>query len=283
MTTGTVKSVAFADGLAVSGSTGGALTNPMTTQGDVIYSSDSSGTPARLAAGTKGQRLRTGGSGANPSWGFGSVNVVSSAAYTITDADGYDVIAVSTGASNRSITLPSAANNAGRRITLIKTDSGAGAIAIGNATITGMASELISTQNGYCVVVSDGTTWYYESDICESGTWTTGAAVSTNVTGTPTVTKTWWTRRANMVHFQFKVTGLSVTTAASTRSLITFNIPIALRTAGDPINGTILVAGATEDRGMILYNSGTANAAATWLASITGAVTLYVSGSYALL
>ncbi len=43
------------------------LSNPMTTTGDIIYSSDGSGTPARLAAGTTGQVLTSAGAAA-PSW-----------------------------------------------------------------------------------------------------------------------------------------------------------------------------------------------------------------------
>lgn len=47
---------------------GSGLTNPMTTQGDIIYSSDGSGTPARLAASTSGYVLTTNGAGTNPTW-----------------------------------------------------------------------------------------------------------------------------------------------------------------------------------------------------------------------
>ena len=45
---------------------GSTYTSTLTTQGDILYS-DGSG-EARLAAGTSGQVLQTGGSGANPSW-----------------------------------------------------------------------------------------------------------------------------------------------------------------------------------------------------------------------
>lgn len=45
----------------------GTDTSVATTQGDIIYHNGSS--LARLAAGTSGQALLTGGSGANPSWG----------------------------------------------------------------------------------------------------------------------------------------------------------------------------------------------------------------------
>lgn len=42
------------------------MANPMTTTGDIIYSSDGSGTPARLAIGTTGQFLGT--AGTTPAW-----------------------------------------------------------------------------------------------------------------------------------------------------------------------------------------------------------------------
>ena len=46
----------------------------LTTQGDILYR-DGSGLQ-RLAAGTSGQVLQTGGSGANPSWTTVSSNLV---------------------------------------------------------------------------------------------------------------------------------------------------------------------------------------------------------------
>tara|TARA_B100001057_G_scaffold387026_1_gene394103 strand:- start:483 stop:1358 length:876 start_codon:yes stop_codon:yes gene_type:complete len=54
------------------GTNGTDLTSTLTTQGDIVYR-DGSGL-ARLGYGTAGQVLKTGGSGANPSWG----NVTSS-------------------------------------------------------------------------------------------------------------------------------------------------------------------------------------------------------------
>ncbi|WP_290944270.1 hypothetical protein [Hyphomonas sp.] len=49
------------------GTDGTDLTSTLTTQGDILYR-DASGLQ-RLAAGTNGQALLTGGAGANPSWG----------------------------------------------------------------------------------------------------------------------------------------------------------------------------------------------------------------------
>ncbi|QNI34542.1 hypothetical protein H7849_11965 [Alloacidobacterium dinghuense] len=50
---------------ASNGSSG--MTNPMTTEGDIIYGG-ASGTPTRLPAGTAGQLLQTDGTSAAPSW-----------------------------------------------------------------------------------------------------------------------------------------------------------------------------------------------------------------------
>jgi len=49
------------------GTNGTDVGTTLTTQGDILYR-DGSGL-ARLPAGTSGQVLKTGGSGANPSWG----------------------------------------------------------------------------------------------------------------------------------------------------------------------------------------------------------------------
>lgn len=63
-----------------------------------------------------------------------------STSYTILDNDGYNIIAVTTGASTLTITLPAAANNAGRVLQMIKVDSGSGVFyvdAAGSETIDG--------------------------------------------------------------------------------------------------------------------------------------------------
>ena len=53
--------------MSAAGSNGTDVGTTITTQGDLLYR-DGSGLQ-RLAAGTAGQVLQTGGSGANPSWG----------------------------------------------------------------------------------------------------------------------------------------------------------------------------------------------------------------------
>jgi hypothetical protein len=66
--TGNLPTVtAYWEQMSQAGTDGTDLTTTLTTQGDIVYR-DASGL-ARLAAGTSGQVLKTGGSGANPSWG----------------------------------------------------------------------------------------------------------------------------------------------------------------------------------------------------------------------
>jgi hypothetical protein len=69
------------------------MTNPMTTTGDVIYSSSGS-TPARLGIGTAGQVLKVNSGATAPEWGAASVSLTSQSAnlgadVTMTSANTY--------------------------------------------------------------------------------------------------------------------------------------------------------------------------------------------------
>ena len=76
------------------GTNGTDLSTTLTTQGDILYR-DGSGLQ-RLGAGTNGQALLTGGTGANPSWG-----TISSGTYSVHAMDRYyNNSAVSTNSNN---------------------------------------------------------------------------------------------------------------------------------------------------------------------------------------
>lgn len=90
-----------------------------------------------------------------------------SADYPILDNDGYDVIFMTTGASTRTVTLPVAANNSGRVITIMKADSGAGKITVSRGSsdnIDAYTTTDIGTgaanQYAWIQVCSDGLNWY---------------------------------------------------------------------------------------------------------------------------
>lgn len=85
-----------------------------------------------------------------------SVHTVTNADYTVLNTDGYDLINFSTGSTNRTCTLPTAAAaNTGRRIRIRKTDSGTGSVTVTDGTY----SFTMYTQNMWLDVVCDGSNW----------------------------------------------------------------------------------------------------------------------------
>ena len=86
-----------------------------------------------------------------------------SASYTVLDTDGYDTILVTTGSVTRTITLPTAADNSGRVITIKKVDSGTGEVTIdgeGAETIDGATTLSISGEDGFYTIICDATEWH---------------------------------------------------------------------------------------------------------------------------
>lgn len=85
-----------------------------------------------------------------------------SADYTITDVDKIKTVFVTTGASTKTITLPTAADNRDRVIEVMKVDSGAGYVTIdgeGAETIDGYVTRTIFNQYGFIRLKSNGTSW----------------------------------------------------------------------------------------------------------------------------
>ena len=76
-----------------------------------------------------------------------------------------DVYLVTTGASTITATLPAVATadaTAGRVVTILKIDSGAGSVTIdgdGSETINGSATVSLSSQYDYRTLLSDGSEW----------------------------------------------------------------------------------------------------------------------------
>jgi hypothetical protein len=215
----------------------------LTTRGDLFYRDASAG--ARLALGTSGKRLRS--NGTDPLWGWNTTNAVASADYTITDTDGYDGILVTTGASDRTITLPAAANNSGRRIFIKKVDSGSGGVAISGTIDGGTSNNTIKAQYGFCEVISDGSSWYWLTDIQESGTWTPAAGFAAG-SATQTTQVGYYTRNGRTVMLggllQFaKNTG--------TGAFTVYNLPFANRNAS---NNYVAMSAQIDDRTAVPAN-----------------------------
>ena len=94
---------------------------------------------------------------------YRDVHTVTSANYTILDDDDYAVILVTTGAVDRTITLPTVADNSERQIKIVKVDSGVGKVIVdgeGAETINGTTTWEITEQYGHLAIVSNGSTWF---------------------------------------------------------------------------------------------------------------------------
>lgn len=92
----------------------------------------------------------------------GSVNVLTNANYTVLPYDGYSIFEFSTGASNRTLTLPAANASSGRIITVKKSDSGSGFVTVTPATgsIDQSSTYQLSAQWAWISIYSDGSNWF---------------------------------------------------------------------------------------------------------------------------
>lgn len=116
------------------------------------------------AAGTKGYVPYDSDGAGDIQWApiLHDINAVSTN-YTVLDGDGYRYIHVTTGASDTTITLPTAADNTDRVISVRKVDSGAGLVTLdgeGSETIDGSTTYVIGGDDAYVEVYCDGTAWY---------------------------------------------------------------------------------------------------------------------------
>jgi hypothetical protein len=91
-----------------------------------------------------------------------NIHTVTSANYTILDNDGFELIEVSTGASDRTIILPTLADNLGRVIQIIKTDSGAGKVILdgeGSESINGLLAINLYNKNDSVKIIASSSEW----------------------------------------------------------------------------------------------------------------------------
>jgi hypothetical protein len=101
-----------------------------------------------------------------------SVKVVNLVNYTVLDTDGYDSILVTTGSVDRTITLPTAADNTSRVIKTIKADAGTGKVIVdgeGSETINGTATFVLVSQYNYVELLCTGTEWIVTGEVSPSG------------------------------------------------------------------------------------------------------------------
>ena len=81
---------------------------------------------------------------------------------TLADSDDYTHIFVTTGATDRTITLPTAADNVNRQYVIKKVDSGTGTVTIdgeGAETIDQLTTFILSDMGQWVTIVCDGSEW----------------------------------------------------------------------------------------------------------------------------
>jgi hypothetical protein len=86
-----------------------------------------------------------------------------SADYAVLDDDGIHTVLMTTGASNRTVTLPTAADNSGRILKVKKVDSGAGTCIVdgeNTETIDGATTITLFYQYDAVEIQCDGTAWH---------------------------------------------------------------------------------------------------------------------------
>ena len=91
-----------------------------------------------------------------------SIRAVASTDYVILDADGYTYIDVTTGAADRTITLPARASNVGRKLLIRKADSGVGKVIVTRAgadTIDGATTINLHNQYTMVTLLASSTEW----------------------------------------------------------------------------------------------------------------------------
>ena len=114
-------------------------------------------------AGTQGYVPQNSGSGVL-AWKPGQSDTsAKSANYTITDSDGIRTVLMTTSTSDRTVTLPTAADNSGRIITIKKVDSAANKCIVdgeGAETIDGATTIDLFEQYDSVTVQCDGSAWH---------------------------------------------------------------------------------------------------------------------------
>lgn len=137
------------------------IANPMDSTGDMIYGGVA-GAATKLDSGVNGTVLKSSGA-ATPAWVWTAAYSTKSADYTITDTDGIETILMTTGGTNRTVTLPTAADNVNRVITVKKVDSGTGFVTVdgeGAELINGVATFPMYFRWDWIKIFCDGTSWY---------------------------------------------------------------------------------------------------------------------------
>lgn len=101
-----------------------------------------------------------------------SILAVASADHSPVAGDGKRTFLYTTGASDRTHTLPDPALNVGRVMEIVKVDAGAGHVIIAGTISADYTDFKIRQLNGHATLMSTGTAWVFVVDITENGLFT---------------------------------------------------------------------------------------------------------------
>ncbi len=188
------------------------FTNPMTTTGDIIYSSDNSGTAARLARGSSGQLLAMGGSSI-PLWTTPTYPITSQSSGKVLVSDGTNFVASTP-------TFPNASATSGKIIqsdgtNWIASTATHPTAATNNKIIVGNGTNYVESTPTFPnasatsgkIIKSDGTNWVASTEtyaapgtsgnvLTSDGTnWTSAAAAGGGSSNSMPATATPWSVR----------------------------------------------------------------------------------------
>lgn len=185
-----------------------------------------------VSAGTAGFGLQTNGSGVTSWQPMQTDTYAASADYTVLDTDGYANIEVTTGGTNRTVTLPTAADNTDRRLRISKVDSGTGTLTIDgeNAeTIDGAATITLLSQYAYLEIYCNGTSWKIVS-LLDKGDFTPALTKQSGAgtLGATTVVAARYARSGHTVHIDMVINPFTVTGGTI---VVEFTLPIGAKTA----------------------------------------------------
>lgn len=136
-----------------------------------------------------------------------TTNSVSSADYTVTDTDGYYLIDVTTGSSDRTVTLPTLADNTGRVIMIAKADSGTGFVIVdgeNSETINGDATKTLRRQYDLITVKALASEWrVVKQELSDAviSSWASYTPTTNGFGGLASV-NVWWRRVGTSVEVQ---------------------------------------------------------------------------------
>jgi hypothetical protein len=120
-----------------------------------------------------------------------TIHAVSTTPFTVLDDDGYQVLLVTTAASDITINLPTASANTDRPLRIVKVDSGAGTVIVdgeGAELINETTTWVLNAQYQYLQIVCNGTKWVVVA--CE-GTLLELVDISSRSQSNPTA-NTWY-------------------------------------------------------------------------------------------